>query len=108
MVGGVQRLVNVAYEVHDPLQRLVSRPRPGVRVAQYLDLTRELCRSAAAAAADLGVVPRPAQRNVVIVPGAAAFSPFEILDLVGPVRDFSKGASAGRLAAGETITLEQL
>src|SRR2546422_7012841 len=107
-VGGVQRLVDVANEMHDPLEGLVALPWPRPLVAEDFDLTGELRGSAAAAAAVLRVLRGPAQRDVVVMPGRAPLSPLEILDFIGPVRDFAESAPAGGLTVGEAVVLEEL
>src|SRR5260221_7408671 len=94
--------------MHDPLEGLVARPGPRPLVAEDFDLTGELRGSTSAAAAVLRVLRGSAQRNVVVMPGCAPLSPLEILDFVGPVRDFAESAPAGGLTVGEAVVLEEL
>jgi len=91
-------LVEVAHQMHHPLEGLVALPGLRPLVAEDFDLTGELRGSASAVLAVLRVLPCLAQRNVVVMPGTAPLSPLEILDFVGPVRDFAESAPAGGLA----------
>src|SRR3989441_704893 len=106
-VGGVQRLVDVADEMHDPLEGLVALPGPRAFVAEQFDLARELGGSAAAAAAILRVLRGTAKRHVVIVPGSAPLAPVRVLDFIGPVRDLAESVPAGGLAVGEAVVFEE-
>src|SRR5204863_2783139 len=106
-VGGVQGLMEVAHQMHDPFECLVALPGPRPLVAEDLDLTGELRRSAAAAAAVLRVLRGFAQRDIVVMPGSAPLSPLRVLDLVGPVRDFAESVPAGGLAVGEAVALQE-
>src|SRR5439155_23573706 len=97
-VGGVQRLVQVAHQMHYPLEGHVALRGPRPLVAEDFDLTGELRGSTPAAATVLRVLLGLAQRDVVVVPGSAPLAPLSVLDFVGPVRDFSESVPAGWLA----------
>src|SRR4029077_14961435 len=68
VVGGVQRLVNVPDQVHDPLERLVARERRGARIGQHGREALELSGVALTVRAVAVARERSADRRVVVVP----------------------------------------
>src|SRR5229473_3218677 len=100
--------MDVTHQMHDPFESPVPLRKSCALIAENLELSIYLRRSALPVSAIPGVVRRSAQRDIVEMQAASRFFRIVFPDFIRPGSDLAERAPARELAVRQPVVLQQL
>src|SRR6266536_3203579 len=107
-IRGVKRLMDVAHQMHHPLESSIPLRKPRATVAENPELPVYLRRSALPVPAIPGVVRRSAERDIVEMQAASRFFRIVFPDFIRPGSDLAERTPARELAVRQPVVLQKI